>query len=284
MKIVYLLLALVLVVTALIALTLLGIGEAFVIGGVRLLTGWVTFLPERLPKATVNWGGVGMLLVCAAVTAAFAHNFCSWFWRGTGHETHWQPRWTGAGLGVLILLFISGMAVTGVAHQVGWLMHGSERIVINTGSNERGPGTSLKTITSAQADFRANDRDWNHIHDFWRKDIAGLYAVEVDGVAQKLIELSVAAADDSPKTPIEKHAERSPKAGYWFRALLHEDEKPDAPDPERFAACTFPVNSSAGRWMYIVCEDNRIWRKDFAGQVPAAYPKNPLADGWEKVD
>src|SRR5690242_11411215 len=72
-------------------------------------------------------------------------------------------------------------------------------------SNERNASTSLKTLTSAEADFRANDRDWNHVNDFWTGDVKGLYTMTSAAVlgntnsttdpAIKLIELSVASAD-----------------------------------------------------------------------------------------
>src|SRR6185295_535530 len=73
-------------------------------------------------------------------------------------------------------------------------------------SNERNASTSLKTLTSAEADFRANDRDWNHVNDFWTADVKGLYTMTSSAVAGntansttdpsiKLIELSVASAD-----------------------------------------------------------------------------------------
>jgi len=118
----------------------------------------------------------------------------------------------------------------------------------------------LKTIASAQADFRANDRDWNHENDYWRPDVAGLYAVEVQGYAIKLIELSVASADDRATTNIAAFAEKSPKAGFWYRALPHSDEKTRGPD--RFAACTFPVSLEAGRWgTYVISEENTIRRR-----------------------
>ncbi len=65
---------------------------------------------------------------------------------------------------------------------------------------ERSPSTSLKSLTSEQADFRANDRDGDGVTQFWRADIAGLYALAPGGApAIRLIELSVAAADDRPK-------------------------------------------------------------------------------------
>src|SRR5215203_2691977 len=43
--------------------------------------------------------------------------------------------------------------------------------------NERNASASLKTLSSAEADFRANDRDWNHVNDFWTGDVKGLYTM-----------------------------------------------------------------------------------------------------------
>src|SRR6185369_7605477 len=45
------------------------------------------------------------------------------------------------------------------------------------GSTERNSSTSLKTLSSAEADFRANDRDWNHVNDFWTGNVSGLYTM-----------------------------------------------------------------------------------------------------------
>ena len=131
----------------------------------------------------------------------------------------------------------------------------------------RNASTSLKTIASAQADFRANDRDWNHVNDYWRDDIVG-------------------AGDDRPTTNIGKYAIKSPKAGFWYRALPHADEKTRGPD--RFAACTFPESLAAGRWgTYVVSEENVI-RKRMLGHAKGieAYPApvDLQAKEWEKID
>jgi len=154
-------------------------------------------------------------------------------------------------------------------------------------SMERNASTSLKTITSAQADFRANDRDGDGINQFWRGDITGLYVLrskqDPQGPAIKLIELSVASADDRPVTDLSPYAVRSAKAGYWFRALLHEDET--SPSPDRFAACAFPDSPSAGKWTFIVDEENTIYRKEVKKQRGIdRYPKDPLKDGWTRID
>src|SRR6185295_12735465 len=79
--------------------------------------------------------------------------------------------------------------------QDGW----HARFRVPCGSNERRAIVSLKTLASAQTDFRANDRDQDGKANFWRADIAGLYALAPgEGPAIKLIELSLAAADDRP--------------------------------------------------------------------------------------
>jgi hypothetical protein len=114
---------------------------------ILLLVGWSMFLPVRLLKTTVNWSGVGMLVVCLGLTIAFAHSFCRWLWRGTGHAEPWRPRWTLTGVAVVVLMFVSGMAITGVAHQIGWLLHSPEPLV-----RALGPGPR---IAKAQADTRS---------------------------------------------------------------------------------------------------------------------------------
>jgi hypothetical protein len=146
--------------------------------------------------------------------------------------------------------------------------------------------TSLKTIQSAQADFRANDRDGNRILDYWREDIAGLYTLKSrlnpDGEALKLIELSVASADDRPVTDLLRYAVKSQKYGYWFRSLLHEDE--ETPAPDRFAACAFPDSRADGKYTYITDETNVIYRKDLKrGRGVERFPRDPLKAGWERI-
>jgi hypothetical protein len=150
----------------------------------------------------------------------------------------------------------------------------------------RNASSSLKTIAAAQADFRGNDRDWNHENDYWRADIAGFYGLEVQGHALQLIEMSTAIADDRPVTSLEKYAVKSPRAGLWYRALPHADEKTRGPD--RFAACTFPESLAAGRYgTYILSEENVI-RRRLLGHAKGieSYPggKELASKEWEKID
>jgi hypothetical protein len=163
-------------------------------------------------------------------------------------------------------------------------------LVHNKSTNERNASTSLKTLASAQADFRANDRDGNEINDFWVGDVAGLYCIEFKGEAIKLIELSVAAADIEPKTTLSKWANPSPKAAYHYAVIPYQaDGKPYDTGNNRntsmYAFCAFPAKGWNGKWVFIVNEENTILRKEFKSpQRIQRWPADPAAEGWTKLD
>src|SRR4029078_3555667 len=104
------------------------------------------------------------------------------------------------------------------------------------------PSTMLKQLSSAQAEFRSNDRDLDGRKQFWRADVAGLYALAPGGgPAIQLIQKSLALADHRPPY---HHADQNPHRavrGYWYGAVRHSDEDPKALDPDRFAFCAFPA-------------------------------------------
>jgi prepilin-type N-terminal cleavage/methylation domain-containing protein len=203
-------------------------------------------------------------------------------------------------------------------------------------SNERNASTSLKTITSAQADFRANDRDWNHVSDFWTADVKGLYTMTSAAVtgnsngttdpAIKLIELSIASADADGTTfagtgeicNLSTFALPATKAGYWYQALITDDSmagtvectyKMDTAGTPTMGSChnlskfgfvAYPESQSAGKYVFIVNENNTIFRSATSGAVKtgtsnppgvlttAAYANFPsdanLKSFWSKLD
>ncbi len=179
-------------------------------------------------------------------------------------------------------------------------------------SNERNASTSLKTLTSAEADFRSNDRDWNHVNDFWVANVAGLYTCTSGAVAGakandttdpsiKLIELSVASADTDPyETNADSCAENlklsnfavsSAKAGYWYGAMTldntlagtseatYRQDTTGVPamgsvhNTAKFGFCAYPDSQSAGKYVFIVNENNTIFRSATSGfSRPAGTP------------
>lgn len=127
------------------------------------------------------------------------------------------------------------------------------------GENERLAGMVLKTLASAEADFRANDRDGDGRQHFWRGDVAGLrFLSPPGGMPIGLIELDAAAADDRPLPNYLGKVPQRAFHGYRFRAIRHPDETPNRLDPHRFAFVAYPVNQYCGRRMLIIDENNSI--------------------------
>src|SRR6185436_18802250 len=65
-------------------------------------------------------------------------------------------------------------------------------------AQEREASSTLKILGSAEADFRANDRDDNGVNDFWTGDVAGLCSLKASGRELRLIGREIAEADSGP--------------------------------------------------------------------------------------
>jgi hypothetical protein len=178
-------------------------------------------------------------------------------------------------------------------------------------SNERNASACLKTLASAEADFRANDRDGNKVNDFWTGDVAGLYTLKSGGDSIKLIELSIALADAAP---LEAGAAAGqyvapstlgnpgPKAGYHYRVMTHDNSsgksEPYAtstggtPDLGKvhhvscFGFCAYPAEYGAtGTKTYIINEGYTIFWKDTQGEPVLEWPTDAeLKADWTKLD
>src|SRR5258708_732588 len=88
-----------------------------------------------------------------------------------------RTTWRRSLVMVLAVAFVAAIIVFGVL-----TLRSADRA-----SNERIASTTLKQFTSAEAEFRANDRDRNGVNDFWTGDVSGLYSLTVDGHELQLI-------------------------------------------------------------------------------------------------
>lgn len=188
-------------------------------------------------------------------------------------------------------------------------------------ANERSAATSLKTFITANADYRANDRNNDLVQNFWCANPAGLYTNQnaASGAEVKLIDRSLALADaDADQTgggvfpPLGSSLDgvpTSPKAGYWFEDFeISETGVPYDPDdddhnPSRFGYMAWPdAYNSSGKLIFIINQDGVVFRTA-AGALGSAYevqggstqPNNmaawpggvagPLSTGlWSKLD
>jgi hypothetical protein len=216
------------------------------------------------------------------------------------------PPATSKGLPVLLILLVVGAAAVPFVAIVAAIaipgLLSSQRF-----ANERNASASLKTICTAEMDFRANDRDGNGVNDFWTGDVSGLFCLRPPdaGGPLGLIEISVAAADGAPvmgRVPADRKAGLStsshPKAGYFFRAMKEDESgEPYGRDTEGrkslgpyynlagFAFCAHPAKyPSSGRQTFIVNEGAVVWKKDTGGEAVDGWPENPAEEGWVKAD
>jgi type II secretory pathway pseudopilin PulG len=155
-------------------------------------------------------------------------------------------------------------------------------------SNERAASMALKTLGAAEADFRANDRDANGVNDFWTGDVSGLYSLQVKGREIRLIERALAEADSCPIRGL--CWPRRPRGGYLYAALEADDSmkgetyfqdtggnRPmgDVHHREKFGFCAFPESPDAGKYSFIVNENNTIFRSSRGGHI-TRWPDDPL--------
>jgi len=158
------------------------------------------------------------------------------------------------------------------------------------GNTERSPVAWLKTLATAEVDFRSNDRDGNGRNDFWRDDVAGLFSLVPRGWSHRirLIALSLAEADARPVHDVTALRPRAPLRGYWFMAIRHADEvQPDR--GSRFAFCAFPdVYGPEGgkRWTYVIDESGTVCRADLGhGRGVDVFPsEDELRQCWSRMD
>lgn len=112
------------------ALSLL-VGSGHVDLVVTFLFGWISFLSRTLPNISWNWELIGMGLFCTAVVLLLAHRFLAWVTRSIASARNsswrWPWKWTWCGFASIVLLFLVGMSIGGVAHQIGWVLSSTER-------------------------------------------------------------------------------------------------------------------------------------------------------------
>jgi hypothetical protein len=107
-----------------------------------LVLGWVPYLYRVLPEVRVNGSAAATALVCLLLLTAGSHRFATWLYRqlwgsietdGSGvRDWHW--RWTVWLIGGILLMFVAGLATTGLTHQVAWLLLTPEKLIVSGGA------------------------------------------------------------------------------------------------------------------------------------------------------
>jgi hypothetical protein len=181
---------------------------------------------------------------------------------------------------ILLLSLIGGVSL------FTWLQ---ERKKERQWQNERFASSTLKLLSAAEADFRANDRDWNRVNDFWTGDVAGLYYTRPNtspvGPEIQLIDRAIAEADAAPLKPLVPKP--IPYRGYYFK-VLNADESENPPEPyrqetdktsgkvhhlRRFGFLAYPAEPGvSGNYMYMINENNSVFRAVDSMPHPTNWP------------
>jgi len=110
--------------------------DVFVIAYFYLVTGWAFFLSRVVPNVVVDWFSLGLAGACLVGLACGLHFFCAWLHREISSrkaaldpETQpellprgsWRVRTTLSIIGIVVLMFVAGIAAVGTVHQFVWL-------------------------------------------------------------------------------------------------------------------------------------------------------------------
>jgi Protein of unknown function (DUF1559) len=127
-----------------------------------LAAGWALYLYRVVPEMSVSWSGIATAIVCLVLLAVGLHRFLRWLYTarpsvaGTPAR-EWPRRWTATILGVVVLMFVAGIAAVGVTHQTAWLMTSPEPIIVPSGSVRRMMvGNDLHQLSIALMEYAAD--------------------------------------------------------------------------------------------------------------------------------
>jgi hypothetical protein len=88
-----------------------------------LAVGWYSYLARVLPQVNPDLWTVLSGVVCLMGVAVGLHVFLKWLYSASATEPCcWRKKWTLAVVGVLVLMFVAGMAFTGMVQQTTWLI------------------------------------------------------------------------------------------------------------------------------------------------------------------
>lgn len=189
----------------------------------------------------------------------------------------------------LIVMIVVGVCIAGcgiVAVIAAIAIPGLLRARI--ASNERNASASLKSLVTAEENFKSNDLDGNLVNDYWTADVAGLYCIEdikTGNAIAALNDIGVASADlyqngggyANENVAYNSHflLVSSPKTGYVYQALI-KDPQGSAyaidTDNSGFAVHSFgmfgfmamPISwDSTGNHCFVVGEGASVFRLDF---------------------
>jgi hypothetical protein len=92
-----------------------------------LAVGWYSYLARVFPQVNPDTWAVVSGIVCLAGVVIGLHVFLKWLYSASATEPRrWRWKWTLGLVGVLVLMFVAGMAFTGMVQHTSWLIRSPE--------------------------------------------------------------------------------------------------------------------------------------------------------------
>ncbi|MCA9156717.1 MAG: DUF1559 domain-containing protein [Planctomycetales bacterium] len=100
-----------------------------------LLLGWIAFLQRVVPRIHVRVDGLLIFVVGFVVAVVCTHIMAVWLNREVSHRLGvartWRLRTSVSLVALLLMMFVIGIAVSGVVHQTGWLLSSPETLAVS---------------------------------------------------------------------------------------------------------------------------------------------------------
>ncbi len=137
---------------------------------VLLLCGWILYLGRVLPHVRFSPSGWFTFAVCLALFATGLHLVVSRQIRSArASRSESEPAWSAAStarlIGLILVLFIAGIAIVGVVHQLAWLAASPEPLVTS--------GREAATRTQSRNNLKQIALAAHNYHDVWQAFPAG---------------------------------------------------------------------------------------------------------------
>ncbi len=157
--------------------------------------------------------------------------------------------------------------------------------------NETLARRDLLEIVEAEQRWAEGDLDADGVHDYWTRDVAGLFAhPSAKGEPLRLLRQDLAQADPLGAKHFPSVGTAKATHGYWYAVLrLDRQGRPMQRDvdgdgapfenAEGFGVCAWPEKyGESGRMTFLVDREGSIWERDLGGAAAGAPPGPAAAD------